>query len=427
MKNVLLLFVVIFGLFFVGDVFAVGDYNDGDGSAEHPFEIATAVQMDEIGQHQEDWDKHFILTADIDLSDYTGEEFHIIGNSDSEMFDGVFDGDGHTISNFTYTTTSGSIGLFRWIGLSNDPDHGPVVKNLGLINPDIDAGSYVGALAGHTYGMLVNCYVEGGIVRGTNVVGGLVGRGIFGAPAKCYVRCDVLGNDTVGGLIGENMWEPIVQCYSLRDPLVRNRVIGNDAVGGLIGYNGAGVSNCYSEVRVLGNDGVGGLIGVGGGAINCYSRGEVYGNANVGAFIGISFGTNYTKCFWDTSTNPSSLTGVGSEVDPVGVIGKSSSEMRQRATYVGAGWDFVGESGNGVDDIWSVHDGQDYPRLVWDLVNLAGWGKIDFADFAFLANRWLIMNCGVLNDCRGADLDFSDTVDSGDLKIFLQHWAESEE
>ena len=130
--------------------------------------------------------------------------------------------------------------------------------------------------------------------------------------------------------------------------------------------------------------------------------------------------------FWDTNRNPS-LTGVGSGADPVEVIGKNSFEMRQRATYVDAGWDFVGESGNGVEDTWSVHDGQDYPKLVWELMNFSGWDGIDFGDFAFLAERWLNMNCGVYDDCDGVDLDFSDAVDAGDLQIFLQHWLENGE
>ena len=47
--------------------------------------------MDEIGQHSEDWGLHFILTADISLSGYSGTAFHIIGD-DVTNFTGVFDG-----------------------------------------------------------------------------------------------------------------------------------------------------------------------------------------------------------------------------------------------------------------------------------------------------------------------------------------------
>ena len=68
--------------------------------------------MNTIGAEPNDWDKHFQLMADIDLSGYAGTDFNIIGG----RFTGVFDGNGHTISNFSYTTSNGLyIGLFRQI------------------------------------------------------------------------------------------------------------------------------------------------------------------------------------------------------------------------------------------------------------------------------------------------------------------------
>jgi hypothetical protein len=54
-------------------------YAGGSGSKEDPYRIETAEQMNSIGRNREHWDKHFIQTADIDLSVYTGEQFNIIG------------------------------------------------------------------------------------------------------------------------------------------------------------------------------------------------------------------------------------------------------------------------------------------------------------------------------------------------------------
>jgi len=31
-------------------------------------------------------------------------------------------------------------------------------------------------------------------------------------------------------------------------------------------------------------------------------------------------------------------------------------------------WDFVDETANGTDDIWWILEGQDYPRLRWELI-----------------------------------------------------------
>jgi len=33
-----------------------------------------------------------------------------------------------------------------------------------------------------------------------------------------------------------------------------------------------------------------------------------------------------------------------------------------------AGWDFVGETANGTEDIWWIDEGKDYPRLWWEAV-----------------------------------------------------------
>jgi len=35
-------------------------------------------------------------------------------------------------------------------------------------------------------------------------------------------------------------------------------------------------------------------------------------------------------------------------------------------TFLEAGWDFVGETDNGTEDIWWIDEGKDYPRLWWE-------------------------------------------------------------
>jgi hypothetical protein len=42
--------------------------------------------------------------------------------------------------------------------------------------------------------------------------------------------------------------------------------------------------------------------------------------------------------------------------------------MRMVKTFLDAGWDFVGETENGKEDIWWILEGQDYPRLAWERV-----------------------------------------------------------
>ncbi|MHC4584854.1 MAG: hypothetical protein ACYS3N_10005 [Planctomycetota bacterium] len=96
---------------------AKAQYGGGSGEPNDPYLIYTAGQMNEIGLHREDWGKHFKLMADIDLSAFTGTAFNIIGSYSSwRPFSGAFDGNGKTISNFSYTSTGAdNIGLFGYI------------------------------------------------------------------------------------------------------------------------------------------------------------------------------------------------------------------------------------------------------------------------------------------------------------------------
>ena len=97
-----------------GSAFAE-DYGGGSGTETEPYLIYTAEQMQEIGANPNDWDKHFLMTADINLADYTSMQFNIIGTK-STPFAGVFNGNGHKISNFTYTCTGiDYIGLFGYV------------------------------------------------------------------------------------------------------------------------------------------------------------------------------------------------------------------------------------------------------------------------------------------------------------------------
>jgi hypothetical protein len=41
--------------------------------------------------------------------------------------------------------------------------------------------------------------------------------------------------------------------------------------------------------------------------------------------------------------------------------------MQDIDTFQDEGWDFVGETGNGTEDIWWIDNGQDYPHLWWEL------------------------------------------------------------
>ena len=55
--------------------------NPGDGSWADPYQISEPNQLNSIGTDPSLMDKNFILLTDIDLSEYTGTQYNIIGDS----------------------------------------------------------------------------------------------------------------------------------------------------------------------------------------------------------------------------------------------------------------------------------------------------------------------------------------------------------
>jgi hypothetical protein len=349
---------------------AQAKYGGGSGTAENPYLIYTAEQMNAIGADANDWDKHFKLMADINLSVFTGVDFNIIGYwrsySDNHPFLGLFDGNGHTISDFTYATLrQNDIGLFGCLGIGGE------IKDLGLEDVNIEImdlgfeGSnfypvnghiIAGMVAWNVFGTITDCYVTGN-VKGNRKVGGLVGRncGIinncystanifgeddvgglvgwndFGAITNCHATGDVTGDNRVGGLVGPN-WGQISNCYAASSIIGREETIGglvgenelsgmitkcystgsveawsqSEEVGGLAGENSSTITNCYSACSVSGGDCVGGLVGYNDDhsmISHCYSTGSVVGDHDVGGLVGYNDGeANVLASFWDMQT-----------------------------------------------------------------------------------------------------------------------------
>lgn len=285
------------------DFSAYWPYSGGDGTQANPYHISTDGDLNAIGAHEEDWDKFFEMTADIDMSAYTGTQFNIIGTDSSNPFTGVFDGNDHTISNFTYTTSeqTSNIGLFGYI-------YGPSaeIKNLGIIDPVVISNSTtginkIGSLAGYiAQGRIENCYAQNCFVSSkTNGVGGLAG-GSQAVISKCYTTGNISGNDYVGGLIGSQANSNSLTTESYSEATVS----GNENVGGLVGQLccSGEITKSNSNSTVSGNNYTGGLVGsVSDGATvsKSYSLGTVTGNGITGGLTGSLSGTvssSFSKC-----------------------------------------------------------------------------------------------------------------------------------
>jgi hypothetical protein len=337
---------------------------EGSGEPNDPFLVGTAEQLDRIGNDSRVWSKHFKLIADIDLSEYDGQAgrpmFRIIAQGDeSDVWTGVFDGNDHTISNFTYKPdTSGHAGLFGCIDGPNAQ-----VKRLGLIGSRVehtDAGinDRVGSLVGLLQeGSITACYVEDADVRGKRRVGGLVGENVNGEIVNSYANVRVSGTDDVGGLVGYNSGS-VIASFS-----TGTLSGGGWGVGGVAGSNNpkGRIYLCYNNGLITGGERVGGLVGENrkGEIVQCYSTGSVRGDRGyIGGLVGDNVDGMVETSFWDIETGDQSASDGGA--------GKTTIQMQSADTYLKAGWDFVNETENGTEDIWRIDEGNDYPRLWWE-------------------------------------------------------------
>jgi len=289
---------------------AQAKYSGGSGEPNDPYQIASVADLLTLAADTNDYNKCFILTADIDLDpNLPGNKVFTtaviapdIDNSDWDFqgiaFTGDFNGNSHIISNLTIDTgvvANGHLGLFGCIGYIGE------TKNLVLENINIIGGerSYiVGGLVGWNSGSTSNCHSTGFVSAGdySGGIGGLAGWN-SGSISHCHSTVFVSAGDftvEIGGLVGWNDHEgDINDCYSTG--AVR---IGNFSLcfGGLVGDNFDNISNCYSTSSVIAGDNsgeFGGLVGCNSGNINdCYSTGSV-SSGNSSEAIGGLVGRNY--------------------------------------------------------------------------------------------------------------------------------------
>lgn len=278
---------------------AFGVYSGGTGEPNDPYQIADANDLLDLADTTTDYDKCFILTADVNLE---GQVFAtaIIAADTSPSWDfqgtgftGTFDGNGYKITNFAIDGGSNDyLGLFGYI------DRDGSVKNLGLENFAVigDLDSYkVGGLAGSTeYASINDCYSTG-TVSGRDSVGGLAGYTLNASVINCYSTGAVSGRgscNSLGGLVGGHSGI-ISDCHSTA-AVSGSNLSYTSRVGGLVGSNAGVISNCYSTGAVdvsgaSGSQDVGGLVGVSVGSIsNCYSTGTVSGSWSAGGLVGFN-------------------------------------------------------------------------------------------------------------------------------------------
>lgn len=339
-------------------------------SAEEWNDVSTIQDLANISN---DLEGNYRLVNDIDLSE-------VLWTPIDGYFKGIFDGNGHTISNLT-VDTSENAGLFGGASGSG----GATFTNVTIKDVQIEnSGSYTGALFGRaTSGDITidGVSVIGGTIKGGQYVGGIAGTvGSSASITNSRTELIVEGSTRVGGLVGDG--GNIHQSYS------SSSVTGTGSyTGGLVGYQSSNtiVSNSFSIGDVTGRRQVGGLVGTLGSKLEySYSTGSVIATEeSIGGLIGYASYPTYIKSAFALNSKVEGSSEVGQVIgsikgsatieqlhvlDSMDTSGHSNNvesnitleDTTKRLTYTQAGFDFGLTTGT---PIWQIDEGSSLPYL----------------------------------------------------------------
>ncbi len=354
-----------------------------DGSAAAPFliydEASLAALADETNTNTSQngfVNKHILLKANLDLKG-ASRIWEPIGNTTestdptTQIFQGTFNGDNHTIANMNVTIiSSGTVyaGLFGFVQeavIQNVNVTGAHVNATGYSTPGDSSRVWTGGLAGYVKGSSIeNCNVTGSVNATGDYrvrIGGLAGYVKGSSIETCYAAAPVTatGSGTVyaGGLAGEVCGGSAGVSMMIMTCTATGRVtstgFGYTYAGGLAGnvYSGAsdgGITitscNAFGTVNATGSDTVyvGGLAGCvycgsdGGGIMiaNCVAFGTVNTTGDgvyAGGLAGEALRVSIKDCLVRSTVDSSSSS---AESYTGGLAGKISSGSSIESCHV---------------------------------------------------------------------------------------------
>ena len=145
---------------------------------------------------------------------------------------GMFRGNGHTISGLRVTGNEDHSGLFKVIGGSGS------VSDLIITGAEISGSGYDGIVAGENLGTISSVTVSGTVSESGIAGGGIAGRN-RGTIMSCSSSASAKGNGDVGGITGVNYG-------TVKDCTASGTLSGEYPIGGIAGLNtdGAVISSC---------------------------------------------------------------------------------------------------------------------------------------------------------------------------------------
>jgi hypothetical protein len=375
----------------------------GTGSETDPYRISTRADLEDLKNYlgAAGVDKHFRLTADIDLND---ADWTPIGGAEPNAFRGKLHGGGHHIKNISVDAASD----VQYIGLFGVLGSGAAIDSVHIVGGEIKGGSvgvYAGALAG----------------LATNSEDQSIAIDILGCSNSAQVNTDGKTEANTGGLVGKISSQGTAQ-ISLTGCVNTGTVIGGgNCTGGLVGSSSGGsvaVSDSYNQSLVRATKATGESPSVGGlvGYIlntgsdpnmhleNCYAAGWVHAvasNAWVGGLAGyvdVSSGIATIKksvAAQDSLTGPAGNThrivgynsggtlasnyayevmlvngnieenGASTNIDG---LDKLLTDLHTKTTYAGTGLSWNIGAGT---ETWNIHDKKSFPYLQWQSAPVA--------------------------------------------------------
>ena len=396
----------IYGLFRDATCIIASMTPSGSGTTADPYLISAAEELLWITEDTGRWDQHYRQTQDIDAAfldcTYGGAGWNPIGNSEV-AFTGSYDGGDYSLANLQILLPdSTQVGLF---GLTN----GAVLKNINLVNFEVEALHTAGVLAGQVAEgtqvervFITNDTITttGNPIANTGLMIGVASGNSSVFRSKVTGQVEANGQN-LGGIVGLLDSSSVAQSIALAG-LQQNDNQGG--TGGLVGatQNKSYVANNYANIEMIGVDSLGGLIGLVLGSEDTiaynYVTGTIAGSAvtqNAGLVVRQIDADRVIQSFWNTEST-GLLDGIGNvDPDPAQVYGKDTTALREVLTFALQGWDFDHERVNGVEEIWGINDtvNAGFPFLMWEgwdnqavftgsitvgtVSDTAGWGMVN--------------------------------------------------
>lgn len=235
----------------------------GDGTTEAPYLITSKDQLfwfaSQVNSGQNTLCANLMNPIEFDSND-----LWISIGTDTNAYQGIFDGGGFTITGLNIqgsTTNQGLFGYCKNAALKN------IITENGIVNGYDNTGGIVGYAEDS---QLINCINGVDISSNGNQNGGIVGKSIRTEIRQCTNKGNILkGNYQNGGIAGRAETSFIDSCINY------GNINNTDHSGGIAAYNVNGtVSNCLNTGTITTN-----------GLFYCYTSGIIANNAGTNSVV----------------------------------------------------------------------------------------------------------------------------------------------